>query len=55
LANPPRVWVADVGDEEFPKARLGTVARRGDKRRKIVMESDKLVHLRGARSVFGAK
>ena len=31
----PRVRVADVGDEEFPKARLGALARRLHERRNM--------------------
>jgi len=42
--GPARVRVADVGDEEFPKARLRTVTGGGDKGRGAGGEGDELVH-----------
>lgn len=39
-----RVRVADVGDEEFPKARLRAVTGGGDKDRGSIGNRDELVH-----------
>src|ERR1700730_13642817 len=48
-----RVRVADVGNEEFPKARLRAVAGRGDKGGGAVGEGDDLVHADHLKRVAG--